>query len=265
MNQMGSCTGLTHAAGVLYSPVGAVAFVAEGALPIPWNCYLSSFDMHFFHRNKCLCLCPITCYRSFQSYITTAEYWSLHCHCGRHHSLQKDVFQPGSLRCLAGGRVRQLLVQKYLQGARFNEFFPHFRSFANRFVDVGLQYVGSIWSGKHFVYVQVSLTNYRRLLNLRGRLGEGVFFCRNALTRYLIIVCEKCSCPPTDEQTLHCMRLISQILRRWQSLLLGRGGEGSLLPGIDFPHNQQEKLRQRLLQRFYAYRSPIYRLTYLRA
>ncbi|AP_000360.1 E4 34K [Murine mastadenovirus A] len=261
LSRMDCCVGLPHCMGWLPSPVGAVAFVMEGALPIPWSYYLNSYDKHVLQQLDCLCLFPVTCYQSFTSYVTGDEVWSLHCHCGRQGSLQVG---PRRLQCLAAAKVRELVVQKFLLGTRFNEYYPQYRVHANRYVNPGLEYVGSVWCGKHFIYVRADGAEFARLKGLRARLGQGVLFCESLLSCYVVIVCQQCACPPTDAQVDHCMRLLSFTLRRWQNLLLGRSGSSPLIPGFDIPRNRTERLRQRMLHRFYSYRTPIYRLTYLR-
>lgn len=223
----------------MYSVKSAACFAVLYYFHIPWTLILNKLGRKIFGLVEVGCymadnvlLRPLT-----HEDITGSEQWVVHCHCER----------PGSLQCIAAGRVMCDLFEEYVFGTIYNDMFPSYRQYVNRGLPKFLHYVGSVYfRGKHFIYVAFQ-TRFQMQDCLKS-ISFGPHTCLSHSRHNMLIMCCMSCRRLTEIMACCCMRRTRLLLLKCVRHLLKLGNFNA--------RNHEEKHRQRMLDRMRKYGMP---------
>lgn len=236
---LGECDETYHEVGYIYSIKPGACFTVMLNMHIPWPLILNKLGRQVFQQVEIGCqegdnvlLRPLN-----SEFVTGHEQWVVHCHCKK----------PGSLQCLAGGRVMCDLAEEYVYGSLYNEMFPTYRQYVNRGLPNFMQYVGSVYfRGKHLIYVV-----FRRKDQLREsveKISFGLHVCISHSRHNILIFCCKSCKTLTEIMACCCMRRTRLLLVKCANILLKSGHP--------YLYERSEPARQKMLSRLMKYGVP---------
>lgn len=204
-----ACQEALHVVAMVRGRPTSTHFAMHGHWPLPWRVLIPPDERHLMALMTAYCTTFATTARRRSRYVHGYEWFYVHCHCDRPHSLQ----------CRSAGVYFQRLLKECVLGTAFDRRFWYYRAEMTKLSTSLLSYAGSVYlRGVHLIYLtgayRIHLREYVRQVNW----GEHLWI-EAADGTYLVLVCR--SCGPLSEVRVNCC--LRRLRRRFVTLL-------SLLP-----------------------------------
>ena len=218
------CTAPMHQTNRIQNVRGAVAFVPNLEISIPWKRILLREEYLFLQHHLCSGI-ELDTVSFRRNHINGQEHWTTHCHCG----------DPTSLQCLAASRMIKSLVEEFLSGANFNVEHMFYRSYVNADASDQLLYQGSFtFRDLHLIYVKCMRdTDSIKLRHLQVP-GMEAIYCNGDYSNYYVLICKSCK-NQTQEQAYSC----AYHTRKWMERGLKRCMKPRRKSLLEFSRNKQ--------------------------
>lgn len=233
------CLRPSHSTCSVQTVPGAVSFVPNLELPVPWERILSHEEYIFLKWHLCGGL-ELDTLRYHRTHIDGNEWWLCHCHCSNKRSLQ----------CLSAAVVVRQLMKEILDGAFFNCLWVFYREFVNACMPEKFIYVGSLYFREfHLVYIKCGNDEDAHAVRYIQVGGIDAVYCNGEFSNYFVLLCKSCK-NRTERQAYVCCKKTRLWMLKAKSVCKP--------PKFSSPH---ERARLRQFVAHYKFNTPVLKLS----